>query len=206
MAPEACTTTYHTPRTWTLHIGASFDDVAPSSIFYPYIENLFHNGITAGCGNGNYCPDDSIRRDQMAVFLLKARYGSSYAPPPCRKVFRDVPCPGPYSDWVEQVSNEGFIEGCGRRRFCPEDPVERRDMAAWLLRALQGRDYLPPAATGLFQDVPIDDPRAAWIEDLYNRQVTAGCSAEPRLFCPDGLNTRAQMAVFLDKAFGLSLF
>ncbi|MBK8824492.1 MAG: S-layer homology domain-containing protein [Anaerolineales bacterium] len=30
------------------------------------------DGITSGCGNGNYCPDAEVTRAQMAVFLVKA--------------------------------------------------------------------------------------------------------------------------------------
>jgi len=32
-------------------------------------------GLTAGCGNGNYCPDDSVTRAQMAMFLLPTAGG-----------------------------------------------------------------------------------------------------------------------------------
>ena len=35
-------------------------------------------GITGGCGGGNYCPDNPVTRAQMAVFLLKAEHGSAY--------------------------------------------------------------------------------------------------------------------------------
>jgi hypothetical protein len=46
-----------------------FGDVPPDDPYAPWIEELFHSGITAGCGNGNYCPDDPNSRGQMAVFL-----------------------------------------------------------------------------------------------------------------------------------------
>ena len=46
-----------------------------------WIEALKTDGITSGCGAGLYCPEDSVTRAQMAVFLLKAKYGSAYAPP-----------------------------------------------------------------------------------------------------------------------------
>ena len=69
LEPLTCPTTYHVPGTWTLHVGASFNDVSTSSGFYPYIENLFHHEVAAGCGSGSYCPGGPIRRDQMSVFL-----------------------------------------------------------------------------------------------------------------------------------------
>jgi hypothetical protein len=58
-------------KLWTLHVGDSFPDVLRSHIFYKFIENLFHNGITGGCGGGNYCPGNPNTRGQMAVFLTK---------------------------------------------------------------------------------------------------------------------------------------
>jgi hypothetical protein len=206
LEPMSCGIGVSVPKTWTLHVGASFSDVSTSSGFYPFIENLFHHGVTAGCGDGGYCPGSSIRRDQMSVFLLKSKYGSGYAPPPCAGLFVDVPCPGMFTDWVEQIYNEGVIGDCGAGLFCPGDAVTRRDMAVWLLKASQVSGYVPPPATGLFGDVPIDDPQAAWIEDLYNRQITAGCNANPLLYCPGNVNTRQQMAVFMDKTFGLQLY
>ncbi len=40
--------------------------------FFQFIEALAESGITAGCGNGNFCPDAALTRGQMAVFLAKA--------------------------------------------------------------------------------------------------------------------------------------
>lgn len=74
-------------------------------------------------------------------------------------------------------------------------------MAAFLLKAAHGSDYAPPAAAGIFGDVPVTDPFAPWIEQLYAEQVTGGCQAQPLLYCPANPNTREQMAVFLVKAF-----
>jgi peptide/nickel transport system substrate-binding protein len=55
----------------------SFADVPPSNPFYGYIERLFEQGITTGCGtNGSgeliFCPTDSVPRQQMAAFLIRA--------------------------------------------------------------------------------------------------------------------------------------
>ena len=50
----------------------SFGDVGTSHPFYPFIEALVGSGVTAGCGNGNFCPNKPLTRGQMAVFLAKA--------------------------------------------------------------------------------------------------------------------------------------
>ncbi len=51
---------------------ATFSDVPTTSPQFKFVEALVAAGITAGCGNGNYCPNDPITRGQMAVFLASA--------------------------------------------------------------------------------------------------------------------------------------
>jgi hypothetical protein len=51
---------------------ASFNDVPTNHPFYQYIEAIYEAGITAGCGGGNFCPDQPITRKQEAAFLAKA--------------------------------------------------------------------------------------------------------------------------------------
>ncbi len=50
--------------------GTVFTDVPASNSFAPWIERLNAEGITAGCGGGNYCPAIAVTRGQMAVFLV----------------------------------------------------------------------------------------------------------------------------------------
>ncbi len=50
----------------------TFNDVPLSDPGFQYIEALVSSGVTAGCGGGNYCPDATLTRRQMAVFLSKA--------------------------------------------------------------------------------------------------------------------------------------
>ena len=49
-----------------------FGDVACPSQFANWIEALYQEGVTGGCGGGNYCPANPATRGQMAVFLVKA--------------------------------------------------------------------------------------------------------------------------------------
>ena len=61
----------------------SFADVDPAHFSYPFVESLFEASVTGGCGGDNYCPAASVTRGEMAVFLLRTRFGSTYAPPAC---------------------------------------------------------------------------------------------------------------------------
>jgi S-layer homology domain len=191
---------------WALHVGGSFADVPSSNPFYKDIETIFHRGITGGCGDPDYCPDDAVLREQMAVFLLKAGFGWFYLPPPAAGLFDDVPASDPFAPWVEDLYNQGITGGCSASPllYCPDHPVLRRQMAVFLLKALEGSSYVPPDCTGIFSDVPCPGLYTDWIEDLYNREIAAGCGGN--LFCPNNPNTRGQMAVFLTKTFGLVLY
>src|SRR5262249_54750546 len=151
--------------------------------------------ITAGCGAGDYCPDSSGRRGQMAVFLLKAEHGSSFDPPSCTGVFSDVPCPSPYADWIEQLVAEGVTAGRRGGPGCPGSPVTRAQMAAFILKAEHGSAYLPPACSGEFLDVACPSPFANWIEQLAAEGVTAGCGSGN--YCPATPVKRGQLATFL---------
>jgi S-layer family protein len=46
-----------------------YADVPDSSPFCRWIEELTNRGVVAGCGGGNYCPNGSVTREQMGVFL-----------------------------------------------------------------------------------------------------------------------------------------
>ncbi len=184
---------------------ADFADVPSSDLFHDFVESIFQAGVTVGCGNGAYCSTASVTRAEMAVFLLKGRFGAFHAPPAAAGgIFADVQ-PGDFAaDWIEELAALGITSGCGSGNFCPNDPVTRAQMAVFLLKTLLGSTYAPPPAQGIFADVPIGTFADAWIEDLYARQVTGGCDLGPPLrYCPDAPNTRGQMAVFLTKTFGL---
>ena len=57
-----------------------FGDVICPSQFADWIERLSAEGITGGCGGGNYCPDSPNTRGQMAVFLVKTFGLQLYGP------------------------------------------------------------------------------------------------------------------------------
>jgi hypothetical protein len=185
-------------------VSVDFLDVPPSNGFHDFVNTVARNGVTAGCGFGNYCPASPVNRAQMAVFLLKSRMGAAHVPPPATgTLFLDVPQGSFAADWIEELASLGVTAGCGSGNYCPDATVTRAQMAVFLLKTLMGSAYAPPVAVGIFGDVPLGAFADAWIEDLYGRGVTGGCSASPLLYCPDNPNTRGQMAVFLTKTFDL---
>jgi len=182
---------------------ADFLDVPQANLFHTDVEKIFRQGITAGCGDGtNYCINNVVTRAQMAVFLLKAKHGSGYVPPGCTGVFGDVACPGPFTDWIEQLATEGITAGCGGGNYCPDASVTRQQMSVFLLKAEHGSTYVPPGCAGMFGDVPCPSQYANWIEQLANEGITVGCGSGN--YCPGLSVLRGPMATFLSKTFGLA--
>jgi FAD dependent oxidoreductase/S-layer homology domain len=101
-----------------------------------------------------------------------------------------------YNDIV-WAFREGIILNCGPGLFCPTGIVSRADMADFISRA---RD-LPPASRDFFTD-DTGHPSEDNINRMAQAGITAGCSATR--FCPTQPVTRAQMASFLKRAYGLA--
>jgi cysteine-rich repeat protein len=114
----------------------TFPDVACPSLFADWIEQLAVEGITGGCGGGNYCPDSSVTRRQMAVFLLKAHLTSAYTPPPAVGIFGDVPVSDNFAPWIEDLYNRNITGGCQASPllYCPDNPNTRGQMAVFLVK------------------------------------------------------------------------
>ncbi len=182
---------------------SDFLDVPQASPFHAPVEQMIRDGITSGCGGGNYCPSSGVTRAQMAVFLLRAEHGAAYVPPPATgTIFGDVPTSNAFASWIEQLYAEGITGGCqagSPPNYCPDSSVTRGQMSAFLLKIYHGNGYAPPAATGVFSDVPIAMPLAPWIEEMARLSITSGCG--PSMYCPNNAVTRGQMAVFLAKTF-----
>jgi CSLREA domain-containing protein len=180
---------------------ADFLDVPPTQLFYAYVTTLVSNAVTAGLGDGTYGVNDDTERQQMAVFILKAKHGLCFVPPTCTGIFQDVPCPSQFANWIEELANEHITSGCDATHFCPSDNVRRDQMAVFLLKAKHGSTYVPPTCTGIFLDVPCPSQFANWIEELFHESITGGCDATH--YCPADPSTRGQMAVFIVKTFNL---
>lgn len=103
---------------------------------------------------------------------------------------------------IETIATLGITNGCNpptNDRFCPAKGVIRAEMAAFLVRAL-GEEANIGAYQGLFSDVPAEAWYAGYVERLAELGITTGTG--PEVFAPDRVVSRAEMAVFLIRAFG----
>jgi hypothetical protein len=198
-APRSGTITVTGGATFTVLQGANFADVPPGHLFYTEIGKLSARGITSGCTSSNYCPDANVTREQMAVFLIRA-LGDFNPPTPPSQRFADVPPSHPFYAFIDQMAVRQITTGCGGGNYCPTSQVTREQMAIFIIRAL-GELNPPNPPFQRFSDVGPERAGYRFIDRMAVLGITSGCTAS--LYCPDSAVTRAQMAVFLVRAFNL---
>lgn len=173
------------------------DDV---NIHESSIEAISAAEITRGCNpplNTRYCPSASVTRGAMAAFLVRALQ----LPAATEAGFLDT-LDTEFADDINRLAAADITRGCNppaNTRFCPDSPVTREQMAAFLTRALD----LPAGNDGRFHD---DDGSVfeTDIESLATAGITRGCNPPDNTrFCPTDNVTRAEMAAFLTRALGL---
>ncbi|HSK23272.1 MAG TPA: peptidoglycan-binding protein [Egicoccus sp.] len=170
---------------------SGFDDV--EGVHAEAVAALHEQGITEGCDAGRYCPDEPVRRDQMASFLARAlELDTSGAAD-----FADVPADNPHTGAIAAIADAGITEGCEDDRYCPDAAVARQEMASFLTRAFD----VPTTDTAWFHDVAGTHADAA--QRLGGSGVSAGCDELGLRFCPTGQVERDQMASFIARAMEL---
>ncbi len=178
-----------------------FQDVPLGHVFVDHITLLRLNSVTLGCSGADYCPEASTTRAQMAAFIIRSLFGESFsfsgAP-----YFTDVPGNHSFFKYIQKMKEVGITAGCSASAYCPDAPVTRDQMAAFLIRARLGvspSETFPFTATPHFLDVSAANPFFAYIQKMKDLGITSGCGASQ--YCPGDPTTRGQMAVFLIRAF-----
>ena len=108
----------------------TFNDVPKNHPAYEFIEGLVAAGFTSGCSINPplFCPDDPLSRAAIAKFLVSG-LGWNLDSAPKTPYFQDMQ-PGHWAfESVQLLKKNGLMDGCSGNSFCPDDPVERTDMA-----------------------------------------------------------------------------
>jgi hypothetical protein len=181
---------------------SGFNDVLTGYWADDYIYAIYQAAVTVGCGSGNYCPDSTVTREQMAAFLVRAVDGE----PPAdycgtADPFPDVSASSPFCKYIKRLMELNITQGCGAGLYCPAGIVTREQMAAFIVRAVERGLFYEGACAGPspFSDVLATSPFCKNIERLVALGVTQGCAAGT--YCPSQNVLRDQMAAFLARAF-----
>ena len=180
-----------------------FVDVPPGYWAEEAIYKILSAGITAGCSRipPRYCPEDTVTRAQKAAFIVRAVEGE---PPPdycdSGSPFSDVPTTHPMCKYIKRLSELGITTGYSDGTYRPTLSVNRAQMAAFIVRAVEGEPPANYCDTGSpFTDIDPSFPMCKYIKRLYELGITTGYSDgtyRPTLFV-----NRTQMAAFLARAF-----
>jgi hypothetical protein len=145
----------------------------PGSFGFKFVQAMYELGISSGCAKAvppatlpTFCPNESVTREQMAVFIIAARLGTgasfTYSSTPS---FADVPDSGgtaPYFKFVQRMKQDGITAGCAKAAppatlptYCPTQAVTRSQMAVFMMAGLFNFPLAPttPAIIGLSPSV-----------------------------------------------------
>jgi S-layer homology domain len=127
-----------------------FGDVSPSSPYYNTANMMYQLGITIGCGTDpnlqpplKFCPNDTIPRWQMAVFVIRAVMGNDNFSYTATPYFTDVSPDLYYFKHIQKMKDLGITAGCSATTFCPDDPTLGYMAAVFTIRAAQRKPQNP---------------------------------------------------------------
>ena len=146
---------------------AHFTDVSSTQPFFKWIQAMYELGITAGCGANTYCPSSTLTRAEMAVFVIRARFGGAQAfTYPSTPYFSDVPANGFGFQWIQRLRLDEITTGCGNGVFCPSSSITRGDLAVFMMRGV---------ANQLQADLPLQTGSTTTCPGSTSSVATAPC-------------------------------
>ena len=123
------------------------------------------------------------------IFANKETFADTYTPP-----FPDVPCDHWAVDYISAIKDAGITTGYPDGTFRPGEPVTRAQMAAFIIRAIEGEptNY---NSNPYFADVPPTHWAFKYIQRVKERNIAHGYPGN--LYGPEDDVTREQMAKML---------
>jgi hypothetical protein len=182
---------------------SAFADVPVNYLFNDHIYLMKQANVADFCNNdtNQFCPEDATTRATMALYIIRALYGGDSFTYRTQPYFTDVPATHPQFPHIQKMRELGYTAGCTATTYCPNDPVTRGQMAAFIVRTKLQRRFdqtITFPTVPFFTDVPVDDIFFGYIQKMKELGVTSGCTETA--FCPWNTNTRGQMAVFVVRA------
>jgi hypothetical protein len=114
----------------------TFNDVAPGSTFYTFIEAAYLRGAVEGYPDGTFRPNAPVTRAQAAKMLVTGKGWSLYSPP--WSSFSDVPVGHWAYAFVHTALSHGVIAGYPDGTFRPDTHVTRAQLAKMVALTAQG--------------------------------------------------------------------
>lgn len=178
-------------------IGIKFEDLVSVEWAYKDISELFAKGIINGVTETSFKPNDLVKREEFIKMLIcamglqneEAEYSG----------FTDLQPNEWYVPYVNIAKKFGVSNGIEDNKFGIGMNISRQDMAVMLYNAMKLRGYTPTGANNTFADFELcADYANEAIAELSYKAIVNGVG--DNLFEPNGVATRAQAAVILNRA------
>jgi hypothetical protein len=174
-----------------------FTDVPATHPYFPWIQKEQDLGIALTCGPNMFCPDNPVTRSQMAVLIIRARYGLVVPPNvPPTAAFNDIPSNGTSFPYVQKMAQVGITVGCAPSLYCGDTPVTRGQMAVFIMR---GMFNLVPSGSTVFPLLNVAPASA-----VVGQTVTVTIQSQNTAFLPDSTQVSAGPGITVSNVVGTS--
>lgn len=127
--------------------GRIFPDVPAGAPYADALDTLYEMGIFEGDEHGNFNPDKTISRAELATILCRILEAEEEAKTHTSAPFTDVRDGVWYAGYVFMAAGMGIVTGYGNGLFGPNDPVKYEQAVTMLVRAW-GYDWMAKDAGG----------------------------------------------------------
>ncbi len=172
-----------------------FTDVKEDSWFYEAVKYVYENDLMKGTGGNQFSPNEATTRG-MIVTILHRLEGSPLAK---QGSFTDVKADKYYANAVTWAAENKIVNGYGKDKFGPEDPITREQLAAILMNyaKYKGYDVSVKADLGKYED---SKGISNWARDAMSWANAEGLiQGDGNKLIPTGNATRAQVAAILSR-------
>lgn len=196
-------------------VSFQFHDVNSSTSYVEAILWAYDQGIIQGYSNGNFGPDDCVRRSELVKMLVEyAHTGSStigegFSDPG----FRDVFTSDWYYPYVKEAKSKNYIQGYSDNTFRPNNCVNRAEAMKIAYQSLLTNQTWDSSGNPVMYDdkvvtdIPVSSWYAPYARALFRNRLmgTVHTVADPNastnyrgiLFYPAGSMTRKEVAEML---------
>ncbi len=170
-----------------------FDDIGTVSWAEEAIVSLADKGIINGKGDGKFCPDDMVTREEFTKMIVEALNVEAEG----EISFADVDKNAWYHSYISKAYGANIIKGMDSDSFGIGRNITRQDMAVICLNAAKNAGInIPEMSEEAFSDdSTISDYAKNAVYTLKQMQIIGGMGNNR--YEPQGFATRAQAAVII---------
>lgn len=178
---------------------SGYYDVADNHWASAYVKALSEAGVISGRGDGNFDPDGTITRGELAKVIVMGIIGEVNKD--AKSDFTDVD--GHWAkEYVATAAAATLVNGMTATEFAPDGLVTREQAAVIIYRALVAKDYKFETNADVFADI---DTVSDWAKDavtaLKGANIISG--RDGNNFCPADSLTRAETAKLISSIMNL---